>query len=255
MFLKINFFIILIFFIFLPVKSDQIYELIKIPNLEVHKENKNGLVYLVPFRHTSAGVGINSVSCEKPKEDYVKEKLLLSEKNFETYNKSFLEKISLRYIILCKNLRVSDLPAYGFANPKMKTLILNSNTKKEIFSRVLHHEIFHIVQFNFNKYFDKFKWKNFNSSDFNYAECSTCSNKLGLKPLDVTNGFFTDYSKTTFSEDMAETFSFIMTYPKLVFDKIQNDNILRGKVFFIKNNLLKIDENFNFKVTKKKALF
>ena len=95
MFLKNNFFVILIFFIFLPVKSDQIYELIKIPNLQVHKKSEKGLVYLVPVRNTSAGVGIDSVSCEKPNEDYIKEKLILSEKNFETYNKSFLEKISL----------------------------------------------------------------------------------------------------------------------------------------------------------------
>ena len=77
MFLKVNFFVVLIFFIFLPVKSDQIYELIKVPNLEVYKKNKNGLIYLIPFRNTSAGVGINSINCEKPNEDYLKDKLSL----------------------------------------------------------------------------------------------------------------------------------------------------------------------------------
>ena len=248
MFLKVNFFVFLIFFIFHPVKSDQVYELIKIPNLEVHKKSKNSLIYLIPFKNTSAGIGINSISCEKPNEDYIKDKLLLSEKNFNTYNKSFFEKISLRYVILCKNLRVSDYYAYGFANPKMKTLILNLNAEKKIFERVLHHEIFHIIQFDFSNYFNKSKWNSFNSSDFVYSECSTCSIKLGLKSLNITNGFFTDYSKTTFSEDMAETFSFIMTNPKLVSDKIKNDNILSGKVFFIKKNLLKIDKNFNLKI-------
>ena len=45
---------------------------------------------------------------------------------------------------------------------------------------------------------------------------------------------------------MAETFSFIMTNSKLVSDKIENDNILMNKVFFIKKNLLEIDKNFNF---------
>ena len=49
MFFKVNFFVVLIFFIFLPVKSDQIYELIKIPNLEVYKKNKNGLIFLIPY--------------------------------------------------------------------------------------------------------------------------------------------------------------------------------------------------------------
>ena len=57
-----------------------------------------------------------------------------------------------------------------------------------------------------------------------------------------TNGFFTEYSKTIPSEDMAEVFSHLIT------DRYQNtnDNILNQKVEFIKDKLSKIDNTFEF---------
>ena len=55
-----------------------------------------------------------------------------------------------------------------------------------------------------------------------------------------TSGFFTDYSKSTASEDMAEVFSHLM-----IGSDLKNiDPILKQKIQFIKTNLLKIDQNF-----------
>ena len=62
-----------------------------------------------------------------------------------------------------------------------------------------------------------------------------------------TEGFLTEYSISTASEDMAEVFSFIMTDKKNIENKIINDTILNKKISFIKNNLLKIDNKFSFK--------
>ena len=81
---------------------------------------------------------------------------------------------------------------------------------------------------------------NFNIKNFKYAECSTCTDKLGLETYSNTNGFFTEYSQSTASEDMAEVFSHLM----IGSDLSNNDPILDKKIQFIKNNLLKIDENF-----------
>ena len=56
-----------------------------------------------------------------------------------------------------------------------------------------------------------------------------------------TDGFVTEYSKSTASEDMAEVFSHLMhgNLPK------QIDPILQKKIDFIKSGLLKIDQNFD----------
>ena len=59
-------------------------------------------------------------------------------------------------------------------------------------------------------------------------------------------GFLSEYSQSTVGEDMAETFSVIMTENIKIKKKLENDQILRKKVNFIKKNVLKIDKNFKF---------
>ena len=87
----------------------------------------------------------------------------------------------------------------------------------------------------------------FNNSEFRYAACSTCTEKLGLKTYNKTNGFFTEYSKSTASEDMAEVYSHIIFFNKKEIDKISKiDPILKNKILYIKNKIKKIDNSFIF---------
>ena len=81
----------------------------------------------------------------------------------------------------------------------------------------------------------------FNDEKFNYAECSTCTDKLNLDTYKKTNGFFSEYSKSTASEDMAEVFSHL-----LIGEKAKQDNILENKENFIKSNILRISDTFKF---------
>ena len=128
----------------------------------------------------------------------------------------------------------------------MKTLILDINFEKEYFERVLHHEIFHIINDNFKELFEEKEWINFNNKDFKYAECSTCTDKLNLSLIKNTNGFLTEYSMTTPSEDMAEIYSFMMTDKKLLKNVINKDSILENKVSYLKKKLMLIAENLKF---------
>ena len=122
----------------------------------------------------------------------------------------------------------------------MKTLILDIKFNEDYFERVIHHEVFHIINDSFKQLFDEDVWSKFNVKEFEYAECSTCTDKLGLDTYTNTNGFLTEYSRSTASEDMAEVFSHLMIGLNL--DRL--DPILEKKIQFIKSNLLKIDENF-----------
>ncbi|MFL2894714.1 MAG: hypothetical protein ACJZ4K_00035 [Candidatus Pelagibacter sp.] len=89
-------------------------------------------------------------------------------------------------------------------------------------------------------YLIKKTWSTFNIEGFKYAKCSTCTDKLGLDTFTNTEGFFSEYSKSTASEDMAEVFSHLM-----IGINLKNiDPILEKKIQFIKINLLKIDQNF-----------
>ena len=49
--------------------------------------------------------------------------------------------------------------------------------------------------------------------NFTYAKCSTCSEKTRIRYLcKKTKGFFTEYSKSTASEDMAEVYSHLIYF-------------------------------------------
>jgi len=244
--MKLNLLLILLFVIPFHAKSDQIYELIKIPNLEIYDKDSKGIKYLIAGKNFSAGVGINSVNCEQTKKKQLKGKFSLIKKNMDFYDKNFIKKINLKFVILCKNLTVSDIPAIGFANPEMKTIILNINTKDKILQRVLHHEIFHIIHKNFDDHFSESKWMELNRPGFKYSTCSKCKEYISLFPLNLTDGFFTNYAKTSVSEDMAETFSFIVLNDEYSRKKIKEDSVLKNKTNLIKENILKINNGFKF---------
>ena len=232
--------IILSLFILSPSQADTIYNLIKIPNLEIYEINtSNKLRYLYAKQPFTIGVD-NNINCFNSEKKVLDKKYKIIQKNLNKYNQKFLKKINLKYIVLCEDLSISKINTAGIPDNVMKTLILDIKFDEKYFERVIHHEVFHIINDSFKDIFNEKLWSNFNVKNFRYAECSTCTDKLGLDTYSNTEGFFTEYSQSTASEDMAEVFSHLM----IGSDLSNDDPILNKKIQFIKTNLLKIDENF-----------
>jgi len=232
--------IILSLFISTQSQADTIYNLIKIPHLEIYEINtSNKLRYLFAKQPFTIGVD-NNINCYNSKKKALDEKYKIIKENLDRYDQKFLKKINLKYIVLCEDLSISKINTAGIPDNIMKTLILDIKFNKKYFERVIHHEVFHIINDSYKEIFDKEIWANFNVDEFQYAECSTCTDKLGLDTYSKTNGFFTEYSQSTISEDMAEVFSHLM-----VGSNLKNiDPILEKKIQFIKSSLLKIDQSF-----------
>ena len=232
--------ILLSLFVFSQVQADTIYNLIKIPHLEIYEINKsNKLRYLYAKQPFTIGVD-NNINCFNSEKKVLDEKYRIIKKNLDRYNQKFLKKINLKYIVLCEDLSISKINTAGIPDHIMKTLIIDIKFDKRYFERVIHHEVFHIINDTYKEIFDEKIWSDFNIKKFKYAKCSTCTDKIGLDTYKKTDGFFTEYSKSTASEDMAEVFSHLMIGSKLN----NKDVILQKKIQFIKKNLLKIDENF-----------
>ncbi len=232
--------ILLSLFILTHAQANTIYNLIKIPNLEVYKvNNSNKLRYLYAKQPFTIGID-NNINCFNSEKKTLDKKYKIVQKNLNKYNQKFLKKINLKYIVLCEDLSISNINTAGIPDNVMKTLILDIKFDEKYFERVIHHEVFHIINDSFKEIFDEKEWSNFNVKSFKYAECSTCTDKIGLDTYKKTEGFFTEYSRSTASEDMAEVFSHLM-----ISSNINNiDPILKKKIQFIKNNLLKIDKDF-----------
>jgi len=234
--------VLISFFLITSANSNSIYNLIKIPNLEIYKlKTPNKLKYFYATKPFRLGIQKN-IACTNSDQKTYDEKYQIISKNLNRYSKEFLRKINLRYIVMCENLSISGINTAGIPDHIMKTLIIDLKFNEKYFERVLHHELFHIINDSFKELFNEDEWKKFNKPNFKYADCSTCSRKLGLETYKDTNGFFTEYSMTIPSEDMAEVFS------HLIFGnyKNSNDEILNKKIKFIQDKLKEIDNSFIF---------
>ena len=234
--------VLISFFLITSANSNSIYNLIKIPNLEIYElKTPNKLKYFYATKPFRLGVQKNIFCINSDKKTYNKKYQTIF-KNLNRYSKEFLKKINLKYIVMCENLSISGINTAGIPDHLMKTLIIDLKFNEKYFERVIHHELFHIINDGHKELFDESEWKKFNEPSFKYADCSTCSKKLGLDTYKNTNGFFTEYSMTIPSEDMAEVYSHLImgNYEN------SNDEILNKKIKFIKDKLKEIDNTFVF---------
>ena len=242
MYMKVFKLVLISFFLITSVNSNSIYNLIKIPNLEIYElKTPNKLKYFYATKPFRLGVQKNIFCINSDKKTYNKKYQTIF-KNLNRYSKEFLKKINLKYIVMCENLSISGINTAGIPDHLMKTLIIDLKFNEKYFERVIHHELFHIINDGHKELFDESEWKKFNEPNFSYADCSTCSKKLGLETYKNTNGFFTEYSMTIPSEDMAEVYS------HLIMGNYENsdDEILNKKIKFIKDKLKEIDNTFVF---------
>jgi hypothetical protein len=242
MFVRIFKLVLISFFLITSANSNSIYNLIKIPNLEIYElKTPNKLKYFYATKPFRLGIQKN-IACTNSDQKTYDEKYQIISKNLNRYSKEFLRNINLRYIVMCENLSISGINTAGIPDHIMKTLIIDLKFNEKYFERVIHHELFHIINDSFKDLFNEDEWKKFNKPSFRYADCSTCSKKLGLETYKNTNGFFTEYSMTIPSEDMAEVFSHLITGNY----EISDDKILNKKIKFIQNKLKEIDNTFIF---------
>ncbi len=237
--------IFLLFFNFSHVNADAIYNLIKIPNLELHKvDNKNGIKYLVSKKGFVIG-DTNNIKCNGVNNNDLDDTFNKVQNNLRDYSSNFLKKINLKFVVLCKKLEISGINTGGIPDNKFRTLILDLKFNQKYFERMIHHEIFHMIDNTYPELFKKNKWRELNNKDFSYAACSTCSDLIGLN-LEIINGFLTEYSMSTAEEDMAEIYSLLKTNYKETSQLIKKDKILIKKKNFLFNSLQQIDEKFIF---------
>ena len=124
--------IILLIIIFIsPGNANTIYNLIKIPNLDIYETNTdNGLKYLKAYKPFEVGIRNDNVKCFNSNTKDIDKKFKIISKNFNKYSSDFLKKINLKYIVLCEDLSVSGINTAGVPNHRMKTLIIDIQFKK-----------------------------------------------------------------------------------------------------------------------------
>ena len=170
--------VLISFFLITSANSNSIYNLIKIPNLEIYElKTPNKLKYFYATKPFRLGVQKN-IACSNSDKKTYDEKYQIISSNLKRYSKEFLRKINLKYIVMCKNLSISELYTAGIPDNIMKTLILDIKFNEKYFERVIHHEVFHVMHLQHKNIFNEEEWAKFNNFEFKYAECSTCTKNI-----------------------------------------------------------------------------
>ena len=86
------------------------------------------MIYVTPKKDFVTNSRINNISCKQSNNYRVEKKYIKTKNELNVFKKKFFEKIKLRYIVLCEELKVGEISALGFANPEMQTILLNINT-------------------------------------------------------------------------------------------------------------------------------
>ena len=90
--MKLFKFVLLCLFLISPTKADTIYELIKIPNLEIYNiKTENKLRYLNAEQAFTIGID-NNINCFKSSKQDLDKKYKIIEKNLNKYSQNFLKK-------------------------------------------------------------------------------------------------------------------------------------------------------------------
>ena len=167
--MKLFKFILLCLFLISPTQADTIYQLIKIPNLEIYNiKTENKLRYLNAKQAFTIGID-NNINCFKSSKQDLDKKYKIIEKNLNRYSQNFLRKINLKYIVMCEDLSISGINTAGIPDNAMKTLIIDIKFNDEYFERVLHHEVFHIINDSYKDIFNEKIWSSFNPKEFNLS--------------------------------------------------------------------------------------
>ena len=129
--------IIIYLFISTQLQADTIYNLIKIPNLEIYEIDKsNKLRYLYAKQPFIIGVD-NNINCYNSEKKDLNQKYNIIQRNLNKYDQEFLKKINLKYIVLCQKLSISGILTAGIPDHKMKTLIIDIKFNSKHFERVI----------------------------------------------------------------------------------------------------------------------
>lgn len=198
---------------------------------------------------------------------------LLLRKELELYPPGFFSKIHFKQIVLCSGVACSEEMLPGFADVQAETLYLAvpDLDGKFWFKRILHHEIFHLIDFHDD--FEGLSDRSWERLNFSAKNDSGDYSKIGSE-FDVTSGgsdaaesaavgaenhrgaqieathtgcggFLNEYSRSAVHEDKAEFFSLMMTAYNQVLQLTEQDPVIARKFDRMKRLLAKADARFN----------
>lgn len=164
-------------------------------------------------------------------------------REFAIYPPAFVRRTKLRRIVVCQQLAYDGQRRAAVPDFEHDTLYLDwqNGAKDRHYQRaVMHHEFFHIVDFQDDgRVYEDKAWQKLNAADFKYgpggAAVQDDARQSSFRT--PTNGFLTHYSTAGVEEDKAELFAHLIVSPLQVAAAVKTDARLDSKVLHLKASL------------------
>lgn len=152
------------------------------------------------------------------------------------YPGELLQRLALFEVIICENLRVNSEARLIVVNLESGTMYVDCRlilSTKELAIRLLHHEVFHLIDYRDDgTLYSDDKWLRINSKEFSYLGTeAAAAERFGktTEPLEGVLGIISGYAAVALEEDKAELFSFMIVDLKGVERRCQQDQVLKAK--------------------------
>ena len=164
---------------------------------------------------------------------------------FWIYGKSFIKQSKLKKIILLHNINYTNAegtqdragcPEYDIS----KSITFAIREKNLAYIRiVLHHELFHFIDYADDQNFDDEGWEELNQKGFEYGEGGNTEREW-IKLEKNVMGFINHYSTSALEEDRAEIYQYLISCPDEALNN--NDVIVSKKAKRLQNFLNEFDK-------------
>ncbi len=158
----------------------------------------------------------------------------LLEEELSRYPRGVLSRAGLRFVLLCSGLSQEDNPIASLPNFE-STLLLDVDSSPAFLRRLIHHEVFHFLDFADDlKLKEDESWARLNDRFFTYGMGGRYARAPSGAVLGSGGpGFFSEYARSALEEDKAEVFSFVMSDVAAAKELTRDDHVLRAKVLAV----------------------
>ena len=169
------------------------------------------------------------------------------------YPPELIERMQLRRLVLCRELRLGKQPRAAvplYAHHSMHLDVVAGDYSRNYQRIVLHHELMHVIDHRDDgKVYQDPEWTELNDPQFRYGTGGRNAQNDPKASLHLTGvpGFLTSYGTTGVEEDKAELFARMMVEPDYVARRVEDDPILRSKVVRMKELLVAFCPQFDDK--------
>jgi len=191
-----------------------------------------------------------------PSVDQLKAYAPLLADEYSLYTAEFMKAADVKSIVLAADLTLSsaewrDQRRYALPAMEKGVLYLDctalSAGGSEYARIVMHHELFHMIDFMMNTLSQDDAWGNLNVAGFHYGTggASALKNVKINDKVEGFPGFFTWYGTTGPEEDKAELWAHLLVHPDMVAKQSKTDKVMTSKVALIKARIGKFQSDFD----------